>query len=212
MPPSGSVRTARQPRDTGFPEPFAARMMPQSHSQKTRLYFLSKKKDEQLINKLPVRNTTLPHPDADLSPNACIGQDDIHADLVMKRRGMSFLHRAKKPKKTLSHGIVPASASVVSLTPSAAAAGSSSTMLPQSRSRSSSTMRRQSRSRSSSIQPRPCSQPSIVETPPSPTVSKHNRDSFATTRRDDDETPPTSPDDVSTKSSRGLFRKLRRHH
>lgn len=183
MPPSGSVRTARQPRDTGFPEPFAA-----------------------------LRNTTLPHPDADLSPNACIGQDDIHADLVMKRRGMSFLHRAKKPKKTLSHGIVPASASVVSLTPSAAAAGSSSTMLPQSRSRSSSTMRRQSRSRSSSIQPRPCSQPSIVETPPSPTVSKHNRDSFATTRRDDDETPPTSPDDVSTKSSRGLFRKLRRHH
>ncbi|TQV99367.1 hypothetical protein V2A60_004846 [Cordyceps javanica] len=178
---SNSVRTARQARDTGFPEPFAL-----------------------------VRNTTLPHPDADLSPNACIGQDDVHADLVMRRSTLSFLHRSKKHRKTTGHGVIPsqfaATPSVVSLTPSAG----SSTLLHHPP---------PTLATATAAHPPPPhngSQPSIVETPPSPTASRYVRDSFATTRRDDDddETPPTSPDDAaaSIKSTRRLFGRFRRHH
>ncbi|KAJ6786682.1 hypothetical protein PWT90_09728 [Aphanocladium album] len=169
---TNSIRTTRQPRDTGFPEPF--------HLE---------------------RNTTLPHPDADLSPNACIGQDDVHADFVMKRSSLSFLHRSKKHKKTVSHGVVP---SHLAATPSALSLAPSTTA---------STTVQHHETHSSQQRPHNNSQPSIVETPPSPTMSKYARDSFATSRRDDDdETPPTSPDDASMKSSRGLFGKFRRHH
>ncbi|KAM3520507.1 hypothetical protein NHJ13051_006810 [Beauveria bassiana] len=170
-----SVHTIRQPRDTGFPEPFSSR-----------------------------RNTTLPHPDADLSPNACIGQDDVHADLVMRRSTLPFLHRSKKHKKTLGHGTLPiqlaATPSAVSLVPSTAPS-----TVQHAPTREGGGGAQQQRQHSGS-------QPSIIETPPSPIASKHARDSFATTTRDDEETPPTSPDDASTRSSRGLFGKLRRHH
>ncbi|KAM3551656.1 hypothetical protein MY1884_007610 [Beauveria asiatica] len=170
-----SVHTIRQPRDTGFPEPFSS-----------------------------MRNTTLPHPDADLSPNACIGQDDVHADLVMRRSTLPFLHRSKKHKKTLGHGTLPtqlaATPSAVSLVPSTAPS-----TLQHAPTREDGGGAQQQRQHSDS-------QPSIIETPPSPIASKHARDSFATTARDDEETPPTSPDDASTRSSRGLFGKLRRHH
>ncbi|KAM3511207.1 hypothetical protein MY11210_005143 [Beauveria gryllotalpidicola] len=172
-----SVHTTRQPRDTGFPEPFSS-----------------------------MRNTTLPHPDADVSPNACIGQDDVHADLVMKRSTLPFLHRSKKHKKTLGHGTLPvqlaATPSAVSLVPSLTAP--STLQHAPTREGAAAAAQQQQRQHSGS-------QPSIIETPPSPTASKYARDSFATTTRDDDETPPTSPDD-ETKSSRGLFGKLRRHH
>ncbi|KAM3467436.1 hypothetical protein MY5147_007729 [Beauveria neobassiana] len=169
-----SVHTIRQPRDTGFPEPFSSR-----------------------------RNTTLPHPDADLSPNACIGQDDVHADLVMRRSTLPFLHRSKKHKKTLGHGTLPiqlaATPSAVSLVPSTAP---STVQHAPTREGGGAQQQRQHSG----------SQPSIIETPPSPIASKHARDSIATTTRDDEETPPTSPDDASTRSSRGLFGKLHRHH
>ncbi|KAJ3498922.1 hypothetical protein NLG97_g750 [Lecanicillium saksenae] len=168
---TNSVRKTRQPRDTGFPEPF--------HLE---------------------RNTTLPHPDADLSPNACIGQDDVHADFVMKRSSLSFLHRSKKHKKTVSHGVVPAH---LATTPSALSLAPSTT----------STTVHHYDTHDAQQRPHNNSQPSIIETPPSPTISKYARDSFATSRQDDDdETPPTSPDDASMKSSRGLFGKFRRHH
>lgn len=148
------------------------------------------------------RNTTLPHPDADLSPNACIGQDDIHADFAMKRSSLSFLHRSKKHKKTFSHGVVPASLaatpSAVSLAPSTAA---------------SNTVHHQYQTPDNKQRPDNRSQASIVEVPSSPAMSKYARDSFATSRRDDDnETPPTSPDEASMKSSKGLFSKFRRNH
>ncbi|KAG6105032.1 hypothetical protein E4U13_008101 [Claviceps humidiphila] len=63
----------RVPRDTGFPEPF--------HK---------------------VSNTTLPHPDADLSPNATLSSDDVSPERVLKRNRLSFLK--KNNKRTVSHG------------------------------------------------------------------------------------------------------------
>ncbi|OAQ97953.1 hypothetical protein LLEC1_05238 [Akanthomyces lecanii] len=173
MSPSSSVH-ARQPRDTGFPEPFGS-----------------------------VRNTTLPHPDADLSPNACIGQDDVHADLVLRRSHRSFLHRSKKHKKAISHGVVT---SQLSANPSAISLAPTTTSNAQQAATTHESQQQQQQ------HPHNNSQPSIVETPPSPTASKYARDSFATSRRgDDDETPPTSPDDASLKSHKGLFNKFRRH-
>ncbi|KAK1771248.1 hypothetical protein QBC33DRAFT_238395 [Phialemonium atrogriseum] len=61
-------------RDTGFPEPFCGS-----------------------------RNTTLPHPDADLSPDACISDDNIAAHRVLSRHRPSFLI---KHKHTISHGMI----------------------------------------------------------------------------------------------------------
>ncbi|KAH7149590.1 hypothetical protein B0J13DRAFT_309575 [Dactylonectria estremocensis] len=74
MSPSPTVksRQQREPRDTGFPEPFNG-----------------------------VRNTTLPHPDADLSPNACISQEDISPERALSRSRRSFL---RKKRRTVNHG------------------------------------------------------------------------------------------------------------
>lgn len=63
-------------RDTGFPTPFCG-----------------------------TRNTTLPHPDADLSPNASISADDIAVNKVLSRQRRSFL---AKNKRTISHGVITA--------------------------------------------------------------------------------------------------------
>ncbi|KAJ4413937.1 hypothetical protein N0V82_008242 [Gnomoniopsis sp. IMI 355080] len=61
-------------RDTGFPEGFCGN-----------------------------RNTSLPHPDADTSPNASITQEDIAVSRVMSRHRRSFL---AKSKRTISHGLI----------------------------------------------------------------------------------------------------------
>ncbi|KAJ4396367.1 hypothetical protein N0V93_000586 [Gnomoniopsis smithogilvyi] len=61
-------------RDTGFPEGFCGN-----------------------------RNTSLPHPDADTSPNASITQEDISVSRVMSRHRRSFL---AKSKRTISHGLI----------------------------------------------------------------------------------------------------------
>ncbi|ROW00831.1 hypothetical protein VMCG_06511 [Cytospora schulzeri] len=61
-------------RNTGFPEPFCGN-----------------------------RNTTLPHPDANTSPDACISQDDISVTRVQSRQRRSFL---AKNKRATSHGII----------------------------------------------------------------------------------------------------------
>lgn len=49
------------------------------------------------------RNTTLPHPDANISPDACITQDDISVSRVHSRHRRSFL---AKNKRATSHGII----------------------------------------------------------------------------------------------------------
>lgn len=48
------------------------------------------------------RNTTLPHPDADLSPNACISEADINPDKALSQTRRSFLK--KRHRHTLQHG------------------------------------------------------------------------------------------------------------
>lgn len=73
MSPSPTIKSRRrEPRDTGFPEPFN-----------------------------DVRNTTLPHPDADLSPNACISHEDISPERALSRSRRSFL---RKKRHTSKHG------------------------------------------------------------------------------------------------------------
>lgn len=49
------------------------------------------------------RNTSLPHPDADTSPNASITQEDISVSRVVSRHRRSFL---AKSKRTISHGYI----------------------------------------------------------------------------------------------------------
>lgn len=71
---SSSPTKSYRERDTGFPEPLDG-----------------------------VRNTTLPHPDADLSPNATISQDDISAERNIRRTRRSFL---QKHRRTVSHGFI----------------------------------------------------------------------------------------------------------
>ncbi|TQN65444.1 hypothetical protein CSHISOI_09983 [Colletotrichum shisoi] len=73
-PRSPSTKSQASLRDTGFPEPFNGE-----------------------------RNTTLPHPDANLSPNAVISQEDISGSRVLARTRRSFLH---KHKRTISHGVI----------------------------------------------------------------------------------------------------------
>ncbi|KAK4089238.1 hypothetical protein Purlil1_6227 [Purpureocillium lilacinum] len=71
--PTKAAKPSSRLRDTGFPEPF--------------------NKD---------RNTTLPHPEADLSPNASISQGDVAVgDFAPHSR--PFL---SKRKRIISHGIV----------------------------------------------------------------------------------------------------------
>lgn len=41
-------------------------------------------------------NTTLPHPDADLSPNATISADDLSVEQAMKRRRLSMLTKHRR--------------------------------------------------------------------------------------------------------------------
>lgn len=54
----------------------------------------------------PDKNTSLPHPDADTSPNASICQDDIAVSRVLSRHRRSFL--AKNSKRTISYGRITA--------------------------------------------------------------------------------------------------------
>ena len=75
VPPRSPTLSNRSSRDydTGFPEPFCGN-----------------------------GNTTLRHPDANTSPDACISSDDIAVEHVYIRSRRSFLHKNKRT--TLSHG------------------------------------------------------------------------------------------------------------
>ncbi|PHH63838.1 hypothetical protein CDD81_5395 [Ophiocordyceps australis] len=143
----------RQMRDTGFPEPF----------------------DDG-------RTTTLPHPEADLSPNATISCHDVGVEHVLKRQRLSFL---KKHHKNLAHGVISpqteALHSVVSLSfMDADAADKNSHRL-------------------------------VNTSTTSLRLSRDDGASLRSKRGDhDDETPPTSPDVSEHRRSKGLLAKLRR--
>ncbi|TPX14398.1 uncharacterized protein E0L32_005362 [Thyridium curvatum] len=72
--PTSTVSSRPGSRDTGFPEPFNGD-----------------------------RNTTLPHPEANLSPDACITADDISVAKVFHRSRRSFLSKSSR-RAVVSHG------------------------------------------------------------------------------------------------------------
>ncbi|KAF4461243.1 hypothetical protein FALBO_11955 [Fusarium albosuccineum] len=153
-------KSPREPRDTGFPEPFN-----------------------------DVRNTTLPHPDADLSPNACISQEDIDPDRAMVRTRRSFL---RKKRRTLNHGrITPQSEALYSVL----------------------SLVHSDNGDNDSIKHTNPSMSSIRPSMSSIRLSKDETDSLVSrnTRRDEDETPPTSPDVPSHRSKKGFMRKWRKN-
>lgn len=157
---SGFTKPRREPRDTGFPEP---------------------------LNNL--RNTTLPHPDADFSPNACLTQEDIDPDRALMRTRRSFL---RKKRRTLNHGrITPASEALYS-----------AYSLVQS-----------DVGDHDSLQTTNPSLVSVRPTTPSIRISRDGTDSLAsrTTRREDEDTPPTSPDVPSHRSKKGFLSKWRKN-
>ncbi|KAJ6440480.1 coiled-coil domain-containing protein [Purpureocillium lavendulum] len=146
----------REPRDTGFPEPFNER-----------------------------GNTTLPHPDADLSPDAMISHEDVAGERALKRHRLSFL---SKRKRTISHGFINEQTETLYsglALPLMMGIDSAGREHPQLVSRSTWSLR----------------------------LSKDGGESIRSSRRDgdyDDETPPTSPDISEHRGSKkGLFRRLR---
>ncbi|OAA43278.1 hypothetical protein NOR_04645 [Metarhizium rileyi] len=151
MSPPRDVKPKRVPRDTGFPEPF--------HSGP---------------------NTTLPHPDADLSPNAVLSYEDVSEERMLKRHKLSFL---KKHKRTVSHGIIhPQSEALNSIV--------SLSMLdfdkknPNQMWGTSTTSLRLSRDGGDSVRSR--------------------------SKKDDDDTPPTSPDVAENRAKSGIFGRFKR--
>jgi hypothetical protein len=165
-------------RDTGFPEPFCSRTLPKN----TVLLLTS-----WLTLHRSERNTTLPHPEADLSPNACIGSKEVSNGLDIKRAHRSFMHRRPKHKKILSQGVItpslPSTTSEVSLQPTTTQSTTQQLASP--------------------------SLLSVVETNHSTRQSRDGRDSFVSKR--DAETPPTSPEEVaSIKSTKSVLRRWRR--
>jgi hypothetical protein len=151
---AGTAKPRREPRDTGFPEP---------------------------LNNL--RNTTLPHPDADLSPNACLTQEDIDPEWSLMRTRRSFL---RKKRRTLNHGrITPTSEALYS-----------AFSLVQSDITDNESMRQTNLS-STSLRPSTSSL----------RLSKDETDSLASrnTRREDEDTPPTSPDVPTHRTKKGGF-------
>jgi hypothetical protein len=148
--------------DTGFPEPFNG-----------------------------MRNTTLPHPDADMSPNACISQDDLNVEMAMKRRRHSFL---RKHRRTTSHGYV-----LPSTEPSTLSSMSSSMPPPPPLV-------------TTAIREVQADEARFVASPleASPRVSKEDSHSGGSARYDAELTPPTTPDDSKPQRRRSLLYRWRR--
>jgi hypothetical protein len=146
-----TTRPRRESRDTGFPEPFNGD-----------------------------RNTTLPHPDADLSPNACISEADINPEKALSRARRSFL-KNRKHRHTLQHG---------KITPQQEAMYSMSSLV------------------SSDVGTSDTTPKAAVPSLSSVRVSKDDTDSIISQR--EDETPPTSPDVPTHRSKGGILSKFRR--
>jgi hypothetical protein len=175
----------RRNRDTGFPEPFNGD-----------------------------RNTTLPYPGADLSPNARITMDDdlLNADPFSHKR--SFRRsRLSKHKRTVSYGkITPqfeALQSVMSIVD--ATAGVSRTSSGTITRPGTGTISPPAATAAAPAHPTAPSTNSsrVPETPlsasfSSPRTSREETDSFRSKR--DDETPPSSPESHSSRKGGFLSR------
>ncbi|KOS21523.1 hypothetical protein ESCO_004964 [Escovopsis weberi] len=115
------------------------------------------------------RNTTLPHPEADLSPDACITHDESAGDMMsqQRRRPTGLLHRARTRRAAKETLAEPNTGEVF---------GSSFLSLARPESRSDKDHLHQSFTRSSSAT----------------FSSRDGAESIA--ERDDEGTPPTSPE------------------
>jgi hypothetical protein len=127
-------------------------------------------------------NTTLPHPDADLSPNFILSYAGVSDERMMKKHRLSFL---KKQRRTVSHGRI---------NPLSEASNSNSNLsllMSESEKKKMSPLRN-----SSTISLR---------------ISKDGDESLRSgSKRDDDETPPTSPDVSEHPRKSGLFSRFKR--
>ncbi|KAG5918243.1 hypothetical protein E4U61_001957 [Claviceps capensis] len=173
----------RVPRDTGFPEPFHKGKMRMISAVDVEMY--SRDLYKFLQPPRIVSNTTLPHPDADLSPNATLSSDDVSPERVLKRNRLSFLK--KNNKRTVSHGTLDphseALHSIVSLSTMSVAGAE----------------KKQSRSDGDS------STPSIW-------LAKDGDDSVnSVSKKGEDETPPTSPDMSEKQRKSRKFYKWKRN-
>ncbi|KAG6131314.1 hypothetical protein E4U38_004012 [Claviceps purpurea] len=174
----------RVPRDTGFPEPFHKGKMCMISAVDVDMY----SRFVQVSYSQPPRivsNTTLPHPDADLSPNATLSSDDVSPERVLKRNRLSFLK--KNNKRTVSHGTLDphseALHSIVSLSTMSVAGAE----------------KKHSRSDGDS------STPSIW-------LAKDGDDSVHSgSKKGEDETPPTSPDMSEKQRKSRKFYKWKRN-
>jgi hypothetical protein len=175
--PTFTTRTHRrdQSHDTGFHEPLCGGMVPTSLRRAS--FVLRREADQELVAE---RNTTLPHPDADLSPNAYFPRDEQAVNQAVKRRSRSFIHRHRR---TISHGSI---SNIAIMMQSASTLHS----LPDDDEHH----QRLSKGKSSVA--------------PSLGISKVGTDSDLS--RKDSFTPPSSPGATGVSPKRGLFRKWRR--
>jgi hypothetical protein len=126
------------------------------------------------------RNTTLPHPDADVSPNAYFPRNEQAVHQAVNRRSRSFLQRHRR---TISHGSISQLAVMMQ---------SASTLrsLPGDDEHD----KEATKVESSDV--------------PSPGISKVGTDSSMS--RKDSDSPPSSPGGMGQSPKRRLFRKWRR--
>ncbi|KAG6009026.1 hypothetical protein E4U21_003357 [Claviceps maximensis] len=130
------------------------------------------------------KGTTLPHPDADLSPNATLSSDDVSTERILKRHRLSFLKKNKK--RTVSHGTLdPHSEALRS--------GVSLSRIVSSDENSQDSASLRAGGSSSSLR-----------------LSRDGDDSLHSgPKKGDDDTPPTSPDEHQRKP--GLFNRWKRN-
>lgn len=69
-----------------------------------------------MTSPLPDRNTSLPHPEARIGPDACITEDDISATRALARHRMSFLV-GRERSRTLTTGMISSEAQQVCASP-----------------------------------------------------------------------------------------------
>ncbi|KAG5926256.1 hypothetical protein E4U42_003496 [Claviceps africana] len=160
-PPPRRAMREKEPRDTGFPEPLD--------------------KD---------RNTTLPHPDADLSPNASLSSDDVSTPRTIKRDRLAFLK--KNNKRTVSHGTLPPRSEPLHGRP-APAPSTVTAHAPGEKSQNHRLFH--AGGSSASLQ-----------------LSKDGQESVRSgSKKAEDETPPTSPDVSEHRRKSGLFNRWKRN-
>ncbi|KAI9172409.1 hypothetical protein HJFPF1_01911 [Paramyrothecium foliicola] len=179
--PTSPVNPRRWSRDTGFPEPLDGS---KSHICKPLITRFG-----SVLHDFIARNTTLPHPDADLSPDACISQEhDVSTERAFKRSRRPFRSRRKR---TVSHGFLgPHTEAIQSMM-------SLSLMEP-------------SVLDSQEVIEEETPKASSPTTTSSARFSKDGQDSAASFRARSDYTPPSSPEPSEQSRRKGFFNKLRR--